>query len=437
MTPEEKIRAEERERVLEISAMCTHMGFPELTRGFIDGNTSLEQARKAVMAKFIAKKNEQPMPGFSPPVDDVVRFHAGRDSSEKRRDAIIDGFCVRSGARLQNPAPGANEYAAMSIEGLAKECLQANGERIRGLSADRVIKLALSQRGQVVADFPSLLAGVANKSMRLAYEQHPGTWREWCKIGSAKDFKTQYRVQLSEISDLDEVPEGTKYPHGELLDAKESFVVKSYGKIWAVTRQALVNDDLNALAGVSSAWGKSAARRVNQLVYSLLLSNPTMSDGNQLFSVAHANIGTGGAVSKTTLSEARAKMRLQKGPAGLATLNIVPKFLIAPAAIETVVDSALNSISLDETNPGIANPFYKKFVQITEPLLDATDTTAWYLVADPMSCDGLEVAFLNGQEAPIIEQRDGWNVSGIELKATIDVGCAVLDHRAFVFNEGE
>lgn len=440
MTPEE-IRAEairlERERITEITAMCDHFEMPEMARGFIDGNTQLEEVRKAVMAKFIAKKNEQPMPGFSPPVDDVQRYHAGRDSSEKRADAVTDGFLIRAGMRLDRPAPGSDEYAATSFENLARECLQAAGINPRGMSAGRLFKIALSTRATVVGDLPNLLENIASKTLRLAYQQAPSTWRQWCRIGTAKDFKEMSRPILSEISDLDEIPEGTKYPHGEVLDSAEKFQIRSYGKIFSVSRQALINDDLGALTGIPQAWGAAAQRKVNSLVYEILTGNPVMADGKTLFHADHGNVGTGGAVSKSTLSEARSKMRLQKGPAGLATLNIVPKYLIAPAAIETIVDTVLSSISLDETNSGIANPFYKKFVQITEPLLDATDTTGWYLAADPSSIDTIEVCFLGGNEGPYIETQPGWNVDGLEIKCRIDVGAKALDYRGLVFNEGD
>jgi hypothetical protein len=40
--------------------------------------------------------------------------------------------------------------------------------------------------------------------------------------------------------------------------------------------------------------------------------------------------------------------------------------------------------------------------QITEPLLDATSATAWYLFAAPSRVDTIEVSFLQGQETPVV-----------------------------------
>jgi hypothetical protein len=442
----EEIRAEavraEQSRICEIKAMCEHFNCPDADM-LIRGNNTLEEARKHVMSFVV--RNMPTGYGFSPTNLDEYssrnsiggRIGIGRDASEKRRDAVIDGFVLRSGIQLEKPAPGANEYAVCSFLDLARECLTAAGENVRGLTPNQVMRMALGQRAMVTADFPSILAAVSGKVLRMAYEQVPDTWRPWCKIGSSKDFKEQMRPILSEMSDLDEVPEGTRYPHGETLDGKEVFSLATYGKIWSVTRQALINDDLGALTDIPRAWGASAKRKITSLVYGILTGNPEMSDGVPLFDALHDNVGTVGVISKTALTEARKLMRTQKGPQGLAVLNVKPRFLIVPAALETTAEEILSSISLDELNSGIANPFRGKFEIVCEPTLDVTDAARWFMAADPASIDTVEVSFLNGEEGPYIESREGWNVDGMEVKCRLDVGVKALDWRGLFKNNGE
>jgi hypothetical protein len=438
---EEQVRAEavrvERSRIAEIRGMCDRFHCESMVEPLVAEGRSVDEARRAVLEAVSAR----PITGrgFTPsdPYEPYGRVEVGREASEKRRDAIIDGFVLRAGIVIEKPAAGANEYATCSFLDLARECLMAAGENVRGLTPNQVMRMALSQRAMVTADFPSLLAAVSGKVLRQAYEQVPDTWRPWCRVGAAKDFKEQSRPILSEMSDLDEIPEGTKYPHGDAIDGKEIFSLKTYGKIWSVTRQALINDDLGALTDTPRAWGASAKRKITALVYGCLTSNTNMSDGIPLFNVAHGNVGTGGAINEMTLSEARKLMRLQKGPAGLATLNVKPRFLIVPAAKETEAEKVLSSISLDDANSGVSNPFRGKFEIVCEPLLDATDTTDWFMAADPASIDTVEISFLSGEEGPYIESREGWNVDGLEVKCRLDVGVKALDWRGLFKNEGE
>jgi hypothetical protein len=193
---------------------------------------------------------------------------------------------------------------------------------------------------------------------------------------------------------------------------------------------------------VPLAFSLAAKRSVNAAVYGILTSNPTMADGLALFEDStHKNFvpnGSGAAPSITSLTAARLAMRTQTGLNG-AVLNIAPRFLILPAALETTADQLLNSISdqADNKNSGVVNPFYKKLEPVVESLLDAADPKSWYLEADPVSVDTVEVCFLGGQRTPYLETRDGWTVDGIEYKVRIEYGVKAIDHRGLYNNNGD
>jgi hypothetical protein len=55
--------------------------------------------------------------------------------------------------------------------------------------------------------------------------------------------------------------------------------------------------------------------------------------------------------------------------------------------------------------------------------------TQWYLAADPNTTDTIEVAYLNGNESPMLDQMDGFDVDGVKFKVRIDAGVKALDHR--------
>jgi hypothetical protein len=62
--------------------------------------------------------------------------------------------------------------------------------------------------------------------------------------------------------------------------------------------------------------------------------------------------------------------------------------------------------------------------------------TRRYLFADPSIAPVFEVAFLEGQTAPVLESRDGWRVDGTEMRVRLDYGVAAVDYRGAVTNAG-
>ncbi len=46
------------------------------------------------------------------------------------------------------------------------------------------------------------------------------------------------------------------------------------------------------------------------------------------------------------------------------------------------------------------------------------------------------VAFLEGQTAPVLETKDGWETDGAEMRVRFDYGVAAIDHRGAMTNAG-
>lgn len=428
---EDAVRAEaaesERFRIREITAMCERMECSDMTESLISGNTSVDEARKAVMDKFVERKNAQPMPGISPPVE------PGMDQRDKFRSAAGDSILVRLNQfqDVSRAAPGATELSTFSLRELAREALRIAGQPVGGNVLDLV------GRALMTSDLPYILAAGANKMMLAGWAAQDTTYQIWCGIDSLPDFKTMNLVSLSEADDLDIVPEGAKYNHGDVRDAREQAYLLTYGKIFPVTRQAIINDDLNAMMRVPEAYGRAARRKVNSLPYAVLTANAAMADGVTLFHSTHANVGTGGAISKTTVGEAFKLMKRQTGIKSTEPLNIIPKYLIAPVTAETVGEAFFNTIQIANAAGDVLINQYSgsRITRVYDPVLDATDTTDWYMAADKGMT--VTVFFLQGQMEPYMEQQQGWNVDGTELKVRIDAAAKAVDWRGMVFNEGE
>ncbi|MCM0759601.1 hypothetical protein M7775_13665 [Sporomusa sphaeroides DSM 2875] len=444
MTPEE-IRAMEKaaeqratERAAGINALCGN--FPNLNLSatdYIRSEMTIEQINIDVLHKLADSQRNTHV--HTPAVDFVT------DESDKFRAAAEDALLMRCGITTDKPSAGANELRGYSMYELASEALERRGEKVRGKDKREVAEKALlgagerviSIRSQGTSDFPSILANVANKVMRKAYEEVATTYQEWVQFADATDFKEMSRPQFSESPDLDVITEGGNYKTAEFSDTTEKYKVLTYGKKFVVSRQTIINDDLNVISRLPKLFGAAAARKVNALVYAILIGNPKMADNVDLFHATHKNLaGTAAAVSVDSLGKARADMRKQKAIAGKATLNIMPRFLIIPAQIEVPVMQVIKSAyDPSKSNSMTYNPF-TSLMPIVEPLLDDSSLTSWYLAADPSQIDTIEVAFLNGQRAPYQEQRIGFDVDGLEMKVRIDVGAKALDFRGLYKNTG-
>lgn len=432
----EDVQRAERERVLEITAMCKRFGCEDLTKNMVNESVSLENAQQQVMDR-LSSGPEAAVARHFPEYGTAGRL--GEDASDKRQAAIIDGLALRAGVNIDTPAPGANEYRETPLTDIARECLLDGGTRVTGMSRTQIVKEALVQRAAMTSGFPALMAATANKVLSASFVEAPSTYQNWVKQTSGRDFKEMSRNQVSEAPELDQVLELGQYTYGELSDAKEVFQIHKFGKLFAISREAIINDDLSALTNIPKSFALSAKRKINQSVYDVLIANDAMSDEIPLFHDGHSNLNSGaaGVPSETTLSDARLAMRKQTGLAN-AILNIGPKHLIAPAALETDIDVLLNSLAStnDNKNSQVKNPFHGKLEPVIEAYLDATSATAWYLVASHGAIDTIELCFLHGRKEPYLETRNGWQVDGLEYKVRIEFGVKAIDWRGLQKNDG-
>jgi hypothetical protein len=284
------------------------------------------------------------------------------------------------------------------------------------------------------SDFADLLADVANKSLRKAYEEQPQTFRQITRIVTAPDFKTVNRVQLGDAPALEEVGEAGEYKTGTIGQGKEAYALTTYGKIFAITRKALINDDTDAFSRIPQMFGRKARILESNLAWQQITSNPTMGDGNALFSSAHSNIATTlGPISVAALGEGRAKMRNQTSLDG-DLMNLNAAYLLVPSELETVADQFVTVIT--PALSGSVNPFQGRLTVIAEPRLGTASTSAWYLASNPASIDILELMYLEGEEGPMVETRVGFDVDGVEIKCRLDVAAKAIDWRGLYLNEG-
>lgn len=415
----QKAMEQERKRTSEITALFRDFDVEGADEAIVMG-VSVDEARAMVMDQLRARNKG-------------VSVTMGEAESDKFRAAAQDAVLMAAGIPVADAAPGANELRGYSMIELARESLQR--ENVKANFGDNM-ELA-RQAINSTSTFPAIMSNLANKSVMTGFNEAETTFQIWAGKGSNRDFKEAARVALSEAGNLELVPEGGQFQQDFLGEASARTKVATYGKLFSLTRQAIINDDLGLFSKIATKYGSAAKRLVNKMVYAQLTGNVKMQDGVALFDNKHGNVaGTGEALSVKAIAKAITAMRRQKGITGDATLNITPKYLVVPPELEMVAYQIVNSTAaVDGVNSGVVNPYKGRFVVVADAEL--TDPDAWYLVADATQHDTIEVTYLNGVETPRLETRQGFDVDGIEYKVAFDCGVSALDFRGLYKNAGK
>ena len=268
-------------------------------------------------------------------------------------------------------------------------------------------------------------------------DAYPRTFMLFCRQVLATDFKAMHRVQLGEAPQLLEVGESGEFKRGTLGESKESYKVKTYGRVVAITRQTLINDDLDAFTRIPAMYGNSIAQLESDVVWGIITANPAMADGNALFHTTHKNLaGTGTALAVDAVGAARAAMAKQTGLDKKTVLNVRPAFLIVPASLELKAEQLVAQNLVPAATSSVVPQSIRTLAPISEPRLDAASETAWYLAASPNQIDTIEYAYLEGQQGAYIETRNGFDVDGVEIKCRLDFGAKAIDWRGLYKNPG-
>lgn len=355
------------------------------------------------------------------------------DSRDKFRAGVTQALMAR--ANLVK-ADGANQFRGYTLTEIARASLEQAGVKTGSMDKMQMVAAAFTHS---TSDFTSLLANVANKAMLKGFEQSQETFQLFTSQGVLTDFKVTKRVGINDFPSLDKVAEGAEYKYGTVGDRGENIVLATYGKIFSITRQAIINDDLDAFTKIPMGMGRAAIRTVGDLVYAILTGTHLMSDGKTLFHADHANNGIGGVISTATVDAMRVLMGKQK--LGGGALNIRLAHLIVPLELEGAAKVVRESEfavggTAGTNNQTVPNSVRNSFDVISDARLSAASATAWYGAADANINDVIEVAYLDGNSAPTLEQQNGWGVDGVEMKVRMDAGVKALDWRGLAKNAG-
>lgn len=357
--------------------------------------------------------------------------------------------------RTMNAALAADLRGA-GLHTLLYETIRAGGEHVRpgrvdnetiraAFAADRrLIQAAGGGSGFSTITLSGILSNVANKSMLAAYTAVESVVGFFCAETDVNDFKEVTRYRLTGNGVFEKVGPDGELKHAGLSEQSYTNKVETYGRMIALTRQMMINDDLGAFLQIPRIIGRMSALKREEATFELLLSNPSnfFIAGNKNFiSGAATNLG----IDALTQGE---QLFLDQTDTDGKPILLSPAVLLVPSALKVTAQVLMTETRINETTTTdkgkpAANPHVGKWKPVATPYLNAQGLTgssakAWYLFANPADVAAIEIAYLRGKRTPTIESGDtDFNTLGMQWRGYFDFGVAMQDFRAAVKSKGE
>ncbi|WP_429816389.1 prohead protease/major capsid protein fusion protein [Ensifer sp. B1-9] len=389
----------------------------------IDRDLSVTEARAEAFEAMQARTRNTPrIRVVSPSSEDPAVIRT------RREEALY--------ARVSGTAPTdeARPFMSDTLRDHARALVEAAGVSTRGMDADALFRAAM----HTTSDFPQLLTGVGRRTLMAAYQVAGSPLKTLlARQTTLPDFRAASKLKLSDTGLLEKVSESGEIKSTTRGEAAESYALDTYGTMFALSRKALINDDLGAFRDWGATAGRMAAETENNLLFTLFRQSsgagPVMGEDNKrLFHADHGNLaGSGTALDEANLSAARLAMRGVKALDGKTPINAAPKYLVVGPQLETSAEKLLAAIYA--ATVATANPFTGKLELLVEPRI--TDKS-WYVFADPAVLPVLEYAYLSSAQGPQMASREGWDVLGQEFRVVLDFGCGATDFRGAYRNPG-
>lgn len=425
---------EETQRCAAIVQLCAAAGRSGEAAGYITQKSSIKEVRAALMADQENKTNKNAGVGAS----------ITRDARDTFARGAADAILVRAGAIKADKACGESaQFRGYRMIDLVAAALEQDGISVRAHDSRAVMERykAARRSGQTTSDFPSIYLNALNKILAADFVEQNSAWRTLAKVISGNDLRDHKLIKSGAFADLGKVGESGEVPYASFGADKAETLTPS---IWAVKTSIsdtmILNDDLNVFSAARTKFAAAANRTVAKAFWAKLLANPTMGEDNKaLFHADHGNLITGA-------NKPPAVAQLDAGFAALGKqvdtsgnpLNIAPRYLVVPKALEGAAWTVVNSQYVPGGTNNTTNRYNGLLTVVGDAFLDlgvsldgetfAGSANAWYLMADPSVFPSIVVGFVDG-ESPVVEDDRPLGVMGTEFRVSLKFGVGVEDFR--------
>lgn len=309
-----------------------------------------------------------------------------------------------------------------SLQEVLVEAARSNGYTGPArISAGNVREVLAS--GFATHSISNVLAATYGKFLLQGYTAVEAVWDQIASIRSVSDYKTVTGVRLNGGFDFEDVGPSGELKSADASDETRTIKAKLTGRMSSITMVDIVNDDLGALTQVPARLGRGAAVKLNKDFWTEFESS------NSTF-YRRETAAAGNALQISSLRTAVASYRKLTDPDG-NPLGITPQLLLVPPELEMTAEELMGSsvlITGENATRGNVNVFAGRFRVVSSAYL--TSGTTWWLMANPAELPAMEVAFLNGQRLPTVQQAEAdFNQLGIQVRGHFSYGVAKAEAR--------
>ena len=398
---------------------------PEDADAAIDERLSLDEVDARAIAHLAAKRAAEP-------AISAVQVGKSYDDPAAIRAALVDAIAARlePGRKAEGMA---GKYRGYRVGDIAAELAVAHGLTINDrLNMRSVFDQVLAIGMHTTSDFPLLLQDAANKVLEASYALQAPTYRAWAARRNFNDFKAHKFLRIGEFPSLVATKEPATITWKTIGEQREQITPAEYTAGLALTREALINDDLGALSDIANGAAGQAARDENTLAYAMLAANAVLSDGVALFSVAtHANLASSAStIDVANIALAVKAMRVQTSISG-QKLNLMPATLVCGPAKELVAQQLLATIQ--PATVANVNPYSGKLELVVDANISGNE---WYLFA-PTSAAAVAVwGYVGGANGPEVWVTRDEDTRGVMIRCGLDFAVGAVDFRGAFKNAG-
>lgn len=269
----------------------------------------------------------------------------------------------------------------------------------------------------------NVLANTYGKFLLQGYTAVESSWEQFANVRSVSDYKTVTGVRLNGGFEFEEIGPTGELKSADATDEARTIRAKLTGRMSSVSMVDIINDDLGAITQIPSRLGRGAAIKLNKDFW-------TEFEANNATFFRGATAGAGNAFALSSIKTAVSAYRKLTDPDG-NPLGITPAILLVPPELEVAAEEAMGSsvlITGENSTRTNVNVFAGRYQVVSSAYLSSA--TTWWLAASPAELPAMEVAFLNGQRAPTVEQADvDFSMLGIQMRGHFSYGVAKAEAR--------
>lgn len=242
-------------------------GIRQLTDAWIDQGLTREEITRRMLDE-LSRRGDTTGPIITS-VGNAMQNARTLDNPNNRRQAIEDALYARMSGK--EPEGASREFVGRSIRELSTLVDSAGWleQRAGGM--------------HTTSDFPVLLTAAGNRVLQDAYLAAQSPLRQLARVRSSADFRPINVLRLSEAPTLEKVNEAGEVTYGSRGEESEAFKIDTFARIFSLSRQAVINDDLGGFADFVTAMSRAAAEREALQLLALFTANSgngaTLKDG--------------------------------------------------------------------------------------------------------------------------------------------------------------